>query len=248
MEAMQNLLDRIRAGELHGLNVTIPHKQAMLPLMDRLSPAASAIGAANTVIPQEGRLVGDNTDAEGFVADLLRSFPQMQPSPDTEGKTPGLALVLGAGGSARAGVYGLGRTGWEVIVAARRVAQAEELVRQLQSEIPTRLQALPLQAAALGEHLAQVALLVNATPAGMAGDNTSPWPEGLPLPSGCAVYDFVYNPPLTPLLAAARAAGLPAANGLGMLIEQAALSFARWTGLQPRRSALWQAVTAWEGS
>jgi shikimate dehydrogenase len=111
------------AGEIDGLNVTIPHNHAVLFQMDAFTETAEAIGAVNTILPQKGRLIGDNTDAAGFLADLRRVLP--------DAPRPRCALVLGAGGAARAVVYSLLSTGWEVTVAARRLEQSEALVDSL---------------------------------------------------------------------------------------------------------------------
>ncbi len=228
-EALAQLLGNLRRGELYGLNVTIPHKQSVLPLLDELAPAACAIGAANTLWMRAGRLVGENTDAPGFLADLKRLGFEAAPGERR-------ALVLGAGGAARAVVYALAQAGWQVRVAARRVEQAAGL-----AELSERVAALLWQPAALVEE--PCALLVNATPLGMFPQtDASPWPEELPFPAGVAVYDLVYNPAETRLVRAARAAGLRAANGLGMLVEQAALAFEVWTGRAVPRRALWEAV------
>lgn len=234
--ALGELLARLRRGEIDGLNVTIPHKQAVLPLLDECTPAARAIGAVNTILRRDSRLVGDNTDAPGFLADLRRAFPALA--------EPGMALVLGAGGAARAVVYALASAGWHVYIGARRIEQAQALAAGLQTGAPagSGLHALALDAAAVAG-LPDVRLLVNATSAGMAPDSHGdPWPQGAALSARSAVYDLVYNPPETALMRRAAAAGLPAAGGLGMLVEQAALAFERWTGLAAPRSAMWQSV------
>lgn len=235
---LQGIFERFRRLELHGLNVTIPHKQAVLPMLDGLTKQAEAIGAVNLLYVQGQRWLGDNSDAPALLLDLQRSFALQD--------QVGTALVLGAGGAARAAVYALLQMGWRVYVAARRVEAAWRLVADL---APTAtaggidLQALPLEAAAL-VMLPACDLLINATPVGMSplADNT-PWPADLPFPAGAYIYDMVYNPAQTLLVRSARAAGHPATNGLGMLVEQAALSFERWTGLAAPRSAMWAAVS-----
>jgi len=226
------LLDRMRTGELHGLNVTIPHKQTVLPLLDEITPTARAIGAVNTLFMHAGRLAGGNTDAPAFLGDLARIV-------GTGGNFPGRALVLGAGGAARAVVYALSRAGWEVWVAARRVAQAETLANDM---APAPIRALSMQQA---WQVPECELLVNTTPLGMVPHaDSSPWPLHAPLPCGTAVYDLVYNPAETCLLKQARLSGHPAANGLGMLIEQAALAFEYWSGGTAPRQAMRQAVAS----
>lgn len=221
------LVADLRAGRLHGLNVTIPHKQNVMPLVDRLSRVARAVGAVNTLFrAADGAVVGDNTDAPGFLRDLKRQL----------GVPPGLALVLGAGGSARAVTYALGSAGWQVRVLARRAEQAEGLVAEIgrAAGLEAYLFAGDLQRDLPSFAASGVDLLVNTTPLGMFPKiEGCPWPDNLSLPAGAAVYDLIYNPRETLLLRQARAAGLHAANGAGMLIEQAILAFHCWTGIEP---------------
>lgn len=235
---LQATLSRVRQGELQGLNVTIPHKQAVIPWLDELSAAAQAIGAVNVIYPQGDRLAGDNSDAPAFLADLERF---LSTSPDyLDKKEPRQALVIGAGGSARAVVYALLHGGWRVSLAARRVEAAERLAGDLSLSCP---QALPIEPFSLDratlESRMSCDLIVNSTPLGMhPHPGASPWPAGLPFPTGAAIYDLVYNPPETALVRAARQAGRPATTGLGMLAEQAALAFECWTGLSAPRQAM----------
>ncbi|GAB4529515.1 MAG: shikimate dehydrogenase [Anaerolineales bacterium] len=213
---------RLRQADCAGGNVTIPHKEAIIPLLDALTPAAQAIGAVNTLFKREGQLWGDNTDAEGFWLDLQHAFGNL---------LPGEALLLGAGGAARAVAYALSRRGWHVTIAARRVEQAENLCRDLAPAMDGALRPLALDALQSAIVNRQSALLiVNCTPLGMYPHvETSPWPPEIPFLAGARLYDLVYNPEETRLMQQARAAGLPAINGLGMLHAQAALAFRRWT-------------------
>ncbi|MCB8967773.1 MAG: shikimate dehydrogenase [Ardenticatenaceae bacterium] len=219
------LLLQVWRGELSGLNVTIPHKQIVLPLLDQLTPAARAIGAVNTIWCEDGVLWGDNTDAPGFEADVRRFLGS------DFGRLP-YALVLGAGGAARAVVYALAQAGWAVTIAARRLEQAEALVKSLQPAVTGTLTAVSLSAHVLADKVAGMGLIVNATPVGMTPKTlASPWP-GVTFAEDTAVYDLIYNPRDTRLVQDARAAGVRATTGLGMLIEQASLAFTRWTGQQ----------------
>lgn len=253
---LQELLGSVHSGELHGLNVTVPHKRAVLPWLDELTPIAQAVGAVNTIFCRDGRLVGDNTDAAGFLADVQfhlerlgkakKRFtlkdPKMSgertfdPGETTPSQDPGkTALVLGAGGAARAVTYALSADGWQVFVAARRFEQAQALAGGI---------AISLSEGPLSTLYSRLSLLVNATPLGMAPyEERSPWPEGAAFPQGAVVYDLVYNPPETVLMRQARAAGLPVLNGLGMLVEQAAMAFERWTGTPAPRQAMREAVS-----
>jgi shikimate dehydrogenase len=237
-KGLKNLLTCVRSGEITGLNVTIPHKQRVIPLLDELAPTAKAIGAVNTISMQDGCLLGDNTDAPGFLADLHR-FLNTETRRHGDTKT---ALVLGAGGSARAVVYALINDGWEVAIASRRPEQAQELIMQLPI-INSRLSIIEYPITNLNSLFSNLSLIVNTIPLGMSPNiNSSPWPDVLPFPPGVAVYDLVYNPRETKLVKDARLAGLPATTSLGMLIEQAALAFEIWTGCIPSRKLLFDTV------
>lgn len=218
---LRSLVKRLRTGELDGLNVTIPHKQAVIPLLDTLSPAGLAIGAVNTMFVRNGRLCGENTDWEGFLSDLETHLPDCR-----EGKNRH-ALVLGAGGSARAVVYALTQCGWRVIISTRRPEQSRELADAFSTPENTvtcqQLNALSL--------FADTRLIVNTTPVGMSPNvDASPWPDTLAFPPGALLYDLIYNPAETCLMRSSREAGLTAVNGLGMLAGQAARAFEIWTG------------------
>jgi len=239
-QGLKDLLNRVRPGELHGLNVTIPHKQNVIPLLDELTPTAKAIGAVNTIYLRRDKLIGDNTDAPGFLADLKKILAD-SPSPILgEGLAvrEKSAIVLGAGGSARAVVYALLIDGWQITIAARRLEQAQ----QLTDSFPN-YQVLITNLENLQSLVSNLSLIVNTTPLGMTPNiDQSPLPETLSLPSNALIYDLVYNPRETKLVRDARAQGLQAATGLGMLIEQAALSFEIWTGHNPPKSILYNSV------
>lgn len=244
-DALDDLLDRVRQVDLDGLNVTIPHKQSVLTRLDALTTTAQAIGAVNTISRKNGHLVGDNTDSPGFLADLNRLGWSVLKNDHLH------ALVLGAGGSARAVTYALARAGWNVTVAARRLDAAQELAEAIQFVVGrTRpvggrdpVTAIHLDKPALNILTLPPRLIINATPLGMhPHEDESPWPLEVPFPPEAAVYDLVYNPPETYLMKAAREAGLRAANGLGMLVEQAALSFTIWTGRTAPRDAMMAAI------
>ena len=230
--ALTSLLQSIRNRDLTGLNITIPHKQSIQPLVDRLTPLAAKIGAVNILYLENGELIGGNTDCPAFLSDLKNSFRLDKSSVKN-------ALVMGAGGSARAVVYALHQDGWNVHVAARREAQVNDLITSLDLN---NVQPIRLEAEILSSQQ-DITLVVNATPAGMSPKvNLSPWPKGLHLPENAAVYDLIYNPAETMLMKTAREAGLQTVNGLGMLVEQAALSFEIWTGVAAPRDAMRQSV------
>ncbi len=236
-DTLQELLVRMRHSELHGLNVTIPYKITVIRYLDELTQTARAIGAVNAILARDGTLVGENFDCPAFMADL--SYVLEQANLGSLAHQPGRrALVLGAGGAARAVIYGLLEAGWQVLVAVRRLEAAED-VRHGFEEF-TRLSVCQITKLA-SQYLEGTGLIVNATPMGMLPNtNASAWPGDLAMPAGALVYDLVYNPPETALICAARCAGLPAFNGLGMLARQAALSFQAWTGQLPDWRALYR--------
>lgn len=262
LSELEELLKQMRVGALDGLNVTIPHKQTILPYLDEYTPAAQGIGAVNTLVMREDCLVGDNTDAPGFLAGLKSALGAHLPGPGLQRR----ALILGAGGSARAVLYALIEDGWQVALAARRKDQAQELASYMEAVYrapPGLIKVVDLEAdlqneaamqritvwrrifkpAAAFHPFADFSLLVNTTPAGMIPDlEGCAWPAEIPLPPTAAVYDLVYNPRETKLVRLAHQAGLPAASGLGMLVEQAALSFECWTGQVPDRKQMVAAV------
>ena len=218
----------VRALGLAGLNVTIPHKQAVIPHLDVLSPVARSTGAVNTIVNRDGVLHGDNTDVPGLSLAL-----------DEAGLAPRakLAIVLGAGGSARATVAALARRTRTVVVAARRAEQARALLDELGPGVRARLLAVRLDALAdargsAAQHLAAADVVLNTTPVGMHGEPFLPFAFAA-TPAGCLFYDLVYTARITPFLAAAHRARRRGVNGLGMLLHQGAVAFELWTGVSP---------------
>jgi shikimate dehydrogenase len=237
-DGLARLVEDVRKGGLQGLNVTIPHKQAVLPLLEKLSPSAKSIGAVNTIYLKDDKLIGHNTDAPGFLSDLHKSVPN--------GFSEKKALVLGAGGAARAVVYALLVDKWTVTLAVRRadVEQAAALIMSIkQGAGYGSMHSVLLDPEELNPLVDGIRLVVNTTPVGMFPEvGYSPWPQGLQFPGGAVVYDLVYNPRETRLIQQARAAGLVTVSGIGMLVEQAALSFETWTGRMPSRDRMFSAV------
>jgi shikimate dehydrogenase len=209
-----------------GANVTVPHKRAVIPALKGLAPGAEALGAVNTLVVARDSggaptIHGHNTDAGGFVAALR------QGGFEPEGAC---TVVVGAGGAARAVVFGLLDAGAQsVVVLNRTVERARRLVADLGPG--DRLRARPLTSETLLEGARVADLLVNATTVGM-------WPEVMgtiwsvdaPVPAHLTVFDLVYNPLETRLLRQARRAGARGIDGLGMLVHQGALAFELWTG------------------
>ena len=233
-EGVVQAVQGLRALGLRGANVTVPHKQAVMAALDRLTPAAQTIGAVNTIfVAADGALTGDNTDAPGFIADLRDH------GVDPAGLT---VLVLGAGGSARAAVYGLAGAGARaVVIANRTVARAASLAAEFGPQHPgCQITAVAMDELAAPAH--QADLVVNCTALGMTPRvESSPWLEELAFRPGQTVYDLVYNPRATRLLQQAAAGGARAIGGIGMLIWQSTLAFQRWTG-QPAPVAVMRAA------
>ena len=211
---------QIGRDELVGANVTAPHKEAAFSVCDRLMPVASALGAVNTLWRENGLLWGDNTDVAGFLANMDDG------APGWTGRAK-LAVVIGAGGAARAIIYALKSRGFERITVVNRTqSRAEALAAHFGG--PT--EAKPWSHLATELHDSD--LLVNTSVLGMAGQ--TPLAVDLSsLPDQAVVADIVYVPLHTPLIEAARARGLRAVEGLGMLLHQAAPGFARWFGAHP---------------
>lgn len=218
LEAAFRLLPRLG---YRGFNLTAPHKERALELADRLTPQAERIGAVNTVIRQEdGSLLGDNTDAYGFIASLRQQVPDWRSEGDT-------AVVLGAGGAARAVTVALLDAGCrDVRLCNRTLGRAKALAAEIGGDVS----ACPWQSRA--EALAGAGLLVNTTSLGQMGQ--PPLELALSaLPADAVVNDIVYTPLETALLAAARARGHRVADGLGMLLHQARPGFEAWFGHAP---------------
>lgn len=224
-EHLKAEIAKVRSGEITGFNVTIPYKEEVIQYLDGLTSTAKMIGAVNTIYLKDGVLMGDNTDAPGFVSDLKNhGF-------DLDDK-PGEALVFGAGGSARAVIFSLLNYGWQINLLVRHVDKAKDTVKDLLGKgLTGGIKVRPIDELQSLIRRIKVDLIVNTTPLGMSPNiSGSPWPQDLELPSGAFVYDLVYNPSKTTLLSQAESAGLKFANGSGMLVEQALLSFERWTG------------------
>jgi len=208
----------LRDQEYRGFNVTIPHKERIAACLDQID-ASARIGAVNTVVNQQGVLIGYNTDIAGF-SRALRSL-----LPEPMGRH---AVVLGAGGSALAVVHALQLERATVTVVNRSVARAEYLASRLSGPI-----VVPSRGPEAADAIARADLLVNTTPLGMGRlAALSPLPTGSRLSPHTVVFDLVYGR-TTPLLAQAAAASCATVDGLEMLVQQGALSFQLWTGIVP---------------
>ncbi|MGY4752475.1 shikimate dehydrogenase [Pannonibacter sp. Q-1] len=214
----------LAAAGLTGANVTVPHKELVAGLCDWLDPAAEAMGAVNTLWLEDGRLMGANTDGLGFLGNL----DQWAPGWDKAG---GTAVVLGAGGAARAVIWALLSRGFSEIHVVNRT---EEKARLLADHFGSAVVAHGWDK--LGTVLEQASVLVNTTSLGMTGK--PPLEIDLaPLPRTALVTDAVYSPLQTDLLKAASERGNPTVDGLGMLLHQAVYGFERWFGIRPEVDA-----------
>ena len=226
---VREAVEGLKALRFKGANVTIPHKQTVLPLMAELSPQAEAVGAVNTIVcrrPSEEEpavLFGDNTDIAGFLK------PLSSHAEDVEGTS---MLIFGAGGAARAVAYALlsAYRPQRLTLAARTPSKAERLARDLASyDERGALQVVPFAEA--GPAVRSSRLLVNATPLGMYPHmEASPWANDSDFSAGQVAYDLVYNPERTRFLKEASDRGAMAISGLHMLVSQAAASYLQWTG------------------
>jgi shikimate dehydrogenase len=217
----------IRALGLRGVNVTVPLKELVPPYLDALTPRAARLGAVNTIINDDGHLTGDSTDGRGFLAALREA--DALPTPGNR------AVVLGAGGSARAVADSLREIGIAVTIANRTLDRAREVADRLQSAsdgLP--IDVVPLDEGSLRRTLfaEDVTLLVNTTSVGMHPQEAEMPPVPLDaLSPRIFVSDLIYNPPQTRLLAAAADQGCRTQNGLSMLVWQGALAISAWTGV-----------------
>jgi shikimate dehydrogenase len=217
-DEFQDFVFRLSLRGFVGANVTLPHKERALAL-SKPDERARAVGAANTLWFEQGELCSTNTDVEGFINNLDACAPGWDRAED--------ALVLGAGGSSRAVLFGLIERGIKrVHLANRTMERARALADQFGASV------LPVEWEAFGELLPRAGLLVNTTSLGMHGQPALELDIGR-LPHHAVVADLVYAPLETPLLVAARARGLRTADGLGMLLHQAVPGFRRWFGVTP---------------
>jgi len=237
-EDIKAALDGFKALNIAGINITIPHKQIVIPFLDEISKEAKMIGAVNTLVFENDRVVGHNTDARGFISAMYEVIEQ---------NIQGEAVVLGAGGAARAVVAGLVNADFSVItIANRTVSKAVSLANQISEKSDTKISGMGLDDKKLPQAIENAKLLVNTTSAGM--DLSKPliidadW-----LHQDLIVYDIIYSPSETKLLMEANKRGLKTIQGLGMLVHQGAIAFELWTGIFPpietMRNALIKALS-----
>jgi len=235
---LREAIEGFKALNVLGVNVTIPHKQTVMPILDDVSHEATLIGAANTLLFCDGRVSGDNTDAQGFLRAMTEEGIDIP--------VGGSAVVLGAGGAARAVVVALALSGLGLITVANRTGwKAIQFEKNLATISETEISAVDLASNQLNSAIRSADLLVNTTSVGMQEtDQLLIDPDSLN--PGTIVYEIVYTPPETPLLRVAREKGCQTIGGIGMLVHQGAIAFEKWIGIVPNvetmRIALEQAL------
>jgi len=233
-QGIEEAVTAVRTLGLAGVNVTIPHKERVIGFLDVIGKEAELIGSVNTVVNEGGRLRGESTDGTGFLRSIEAEWGRVD---------GGRAMILGAGGSAKAVAFALAGAGCEVIIANRTLSRAEELSKAVGAVFGRdKSKAIGIERERLAREMQDVNLLVNTTSVGRHPDTDSiPLPPDL-LHSKLSVYDLVYNPPETRLAAEARSRGARVMTGLKMLAYQGALSLEMWTGRQAPVDVMEEAV------
>ncbi len=229
-------VSRLRDNLYMGANVTVPHKQAVMEHLDEVDDLARRIGAVNTIVNSDGRLLGTNTDAEGFITSL-KIHGEVDPA--------GLdAVLVGAGGAARAAAHALADAGIGSLTIANRTPERAQALALEVAGYGLDAQAIALSDSEYASVCDRADLLINSTSVGMLhgpAEDASPVPDG-EISSGTVVYDMVYNPPVTPLLRAADIAGARVVEGLPMLVYQGAAAWSLWTGREAPADAMFEAA------
>ena len=235
-EDLEATVANIRRYDMFGINLSMPYKQEVIQYLDELAPSARLIGAVNTVVNENGTLIGYNTDGKGFFKSL--------PSFDIQGKK---MTILGAGGAATAIIAQAALDqAEEIFVFTRHTSYADTVSKMvaISRQTKSKIQVLNLEdSALLQEKITQSDLLVNGTSLGMDGESL-PLVESIQLPAKILVADVIYKPFETPFLKWARSQKVEAVNGLGMLLYQAAEAFELWTGQPMPCQEIWQQLEA----
>ncbi|HIE29851.1 TPA: shikimate dehydrogenase [Candidatus Poribacteria bacterium] len=233
-EDLKAAVDGFKALNIVGINVTIPHKQGVIPLIDKLSREAELIGAVNTLVFKEGTIEGHNTDARGFIAAMKEAGVDVP-----RGES---VVILGAGGAARAVVVSLALEGVKKISIANRTAsRAIQLASDISQKTGTEIHGMGLDDKSLPEAISESSLLVNTASAGMDLEHPLLIDENW-LHRQLVVYDIIYNPPETRLMKVATEKGSKTIGGIGMLVHQGAIAFELWTGQYPPVDVMRQAL------
>lgn len=229
-ENLKAAINALKALNIKGVNITIPHKETIIPYLNELDREAELIVAVNTVLHEEGRLIGYNTDGRGFIRSLKE-----EASIIPKGKR---VMILGAGGAARAIAFSIAIEGVEKIFISDVI---EKKAKELSSAVINKTSTEAIYIKDLKERIGEVDILINATPLGMKKEDPMPISPEL-LSQRLFVYDIVYNPPETPLIREAKTKGAKALSGIGMLVYQGALSFKIWTGQEPPIDVMRKAI------
>ena len=223
-----------KAANIVGINVTIPHKQNVIPYLDEISREATLIGAVNTLIFRDGTISGENTDAPGFLQAMQEDGHEVPQG--------GSAVIIGAGGSARAIVVALALAGVQTIcITNRTVSRAVALATDLSAKTDASIYGIGLDDPQLPDAVGTSQLIVNTASTSMDVSHPLLIDPGWLAPQSI-VYDIVYTPPETRLLQAAAEKGCHTIGGLGMLVHQGAIAFERWTGVNPPVETMRQAL------
>ena len=230
-EDLKKLVDGLRLMNFGGLNVTKPHKIDIIKALDYLDPLAEKIGAVNTVVYCDKKMVGYNTDGFGFIKSIEKRVSKIPKETLT-------ILILGCGGAVKSVAMALADWGIKkVIIANRTEEKAKELANLINESWPGKAQAISMAPEALKEAVDEAMVVVNGTSVGMAESaQQSPLPKEL-LRKELLVYDMIYSPPVTQLLKEAKEIGAETQNGLDMLLYQGLLAFELWTGTFPDPAA-----------
>lgn len=232
-EDFEGAMKGMRAMNMRGVNLTMPHKIKVIPHLDELSEAARIIGAVNTVLSKDGRLIGENSDGKGFVRSILEANVSLK------GKT---ITMLGAGGAAKAIGVECALAGAEkIIIINRNAERGNELVKTITENTATRAEYIPW--AGTADIPAETEILINATCVGLHPEvDQCPDVDYSQIKGGMVVCDVVFNPAMPLFLKKAEAQGAKVITGLGMLVNQAALNFEIWTGVKAPRDVMMQAL------
>lgn len=223
-DGLARAINSLKVLKIEGVNLTIPHKEKVLPLLDWISPVAKQVGAVNTIKVKNGGLLGYNTDVEGFSRALKRSRI------DAKNRA---VLLIGAGGAARSVAVSLIRSGAsEITIANRTVSRANALAKLLCKLTNIPINVIPLDRRHLASAVRKGVLLINATSCGLKKSDPMPIPADL-LHRKLVVCDLIYNPMKTPLLYRAETLGCKIMNGEAMLVYQAAQAWEIWTNRRP---------------
>lgn len=231
-EQFESGINKLREMNISGFNVTVPHKQAIIPFLDELDPLSKAIGAVNTVVCEDGNWIGYNTDGEGYLKGLLKQFPDVKQT---------RTLIIGSGGAARGIYFTLAHYGVQQIdICNRTLSKAEALKEACPYPVKTTI----METTQVEKKLGEYGLVIQTTSIGMSPNIDASPIQMSNLMDGTFVSDIIYNPLETKILMDAKAKGAIIQNGIDMFIYQGALAFEKWQGIFPDTERMRQNVLA----